>query len=157
MNAKKTITTLLLLFVAVSIGFLVTKELSGGKTSDELITSDPGSKNQAELIACYFHGDRRCTTCQSLEAYTKEALESGFRDDLENGRIELQIVNIDEPANEHFVHDFALDARAIVIARFDNGQRENWKRLDRMWELVSDKSEFVQYVQSETQAMLTSN
>jgi len=157
MNARKTVTALLLLFVAVSIGFLVTREFAGGKTSDELATSDPGSVDQAELIAYYFHGTRRCATCKSLEAYTKEALESGFRDDLESGRIELQIVNIDETVNEHFVHDFELDARAIVIARFDNGQREQWKRLDRMWELVSDKNEFVQYVQSETQAMLTGN
>jgi hypothetical protein len=157
MNARKTVTALLLLFVAVSIGFLVTRELTGGKTSDELVTSDPGSVEQAELIAYYFHGTRRCPTCKSLEAYTKEALESGFQDDLESGRIELRIVNIDEPANEHFVHDFALDARAIVIARLGNGQPEKWKRLDRMWELVSNKDEFVQYVQSETQAMLTSN
>jgi hypothetical protein len=157
MKARKTVTALLLLFVAVSFGFLVTRELTGNKTSDELATSDQGSVEQAELIAYYFHGTRRCTTCKSLEAYTKEALESGFRDDLETGRIELQIVNIDEPANEHFVHDFALDARAIVVAQFDNGQCVHWKQLDRMWELVSDKDEFVQYVQSETQAMLTSN
>ena len=122
-----------------------------------LVTSDAGPRNEAELIAYYFHGTRRCTTCMSIEAYTKEALESGFTEDLESGRLEFQIVNIDEPANEHFVHDFALDARAIVLARHDKDEPEQWKRLDRMWELVSDKDEFVQYIQTETQAMLASN
>ena len=89
MNARKAVTALLLLFVAISIGFLVTRELVGDKTSDELVTSDPGSVEQAELIAYYFHGTRRCSTCKSLEIYTKEALETGFRDDIDTGRIKF--------------------------------------------------------------------
>ena len=50
-------------------------------------TTDTAAAELADkVIAYYLHGHRRCATCIKLEAYTKEAIETGFAELLEQGR-----------------------------------------------------------------------
>jgi len=113
------------------------------------------TKPTAKVVAYYFHGSVRCMTCRTIEAYAKEAIETEFPDALKDGRLEWRVVNVEEPGNDHFVEDFQLTTRSVVLERLSDGRRLDWKNLDRVWELVrGDKDGFLVYIQDETTAFL---
>ena len=152
MKAKTIITATLLLFVAASVLYLVIKE-TGGKTQGTILTPDMTEANK--IVVYYFHGNVRCVTCRTIEAYAKEAIQTGFVDELNDGRLEWRVVNIEDPGNEHFVQDFQLSTRSVVLERIANGKRQEWKNLERVWELVrGDKEDFLKYIQNGTTAYL---
>ena len=93
-------------------------------------------------------------TCRTIEAYTKEAIDTGFPEALKDDRLEWQVIDVDEPANEHFIRDFQLVTRSVVIEEIADGKRTRWKNLQRVWELVRSKGVFLKYIQDETRAYL---
>jgi hypothetical protein len=156
------ITFALLTFIAVNLGYAIIKESGPGSpashgTKETRSTETHGTKAVEpgpKVIAYYFHGNIRCVTCRTIESYAKEAIESGFPDALRKGQIEFRSVNIDEPQNEHFVHDYQLSASSVVVARFNNGEQADWKNLQLVWELVLDHDAFMVYVQEEIKPFL---
>jgi hypothetical protein len=168
MKAKKITTLLLLLFVVASIGTIVAKERIAqvSTTATELETIGPSNTEPpfapvpsekaapVKVVAYYFHGNRRCVTCRTIEALTTEAIETGFADDIKTGRVELKVVNVEEPGNEHFIRDYELVSRSVVVARYEDGQQRNWKRLDEVWQLVRDKEAFIRFMQEQTSNLL---
>ncbi len=115
----------------------------------------PGKKaGNHQIIAYYFHGNQRCRTCRTIEAYAAEAVQNGFADEIKGGRLEWQVVNTDKPENEHYVGDFQLVTRSLVLQEKVKGVQERWKNLPRIWELVRNKEAFQKYVQEETRAFL---
>ena len=117
------------------------------------VTSDK-KVSRRKVVVYYFHGNMRCMTCRSIEAYTKEAIDTGFSEVLKDDRLEWQVINVEESGNEHFTQDFQLVTRSVVIAEFVDGKRTRWKNLQRVWELVRNKGAFLKYVQDETRAYL---
>ena len=171
MKAKTIVTITLLLFVAASVVYLVAQETretpAQNATQPETTSPQTGhehgpppasSENKAavsKVVAYYFHGNVRCRTCRTIESYAKEAVQTGFADALKDGRLAWRVVNVEDPGNDHFVQDFQLSTRSVVLERLAGGKRREWKNLQRVWELVrSDKEGFLKYVQDETKAYL---
>src|SRR5512139_2969587 len=69
----------------------------------------------AGIRVYYFHGTTRCATCKTIEAYAHETVASAFAPDLKAGSLEWRTVNVDESANRHFVRDYQLYTRSVVI------------------------------------------
>lgn len=157
MKPRLIVTIILLAFVAVSAAYLVMTEATGGRagTAQEQTTATGADATTGrEVIAYYFHGNWRCATCRKIEAYTAEAIKTGFPKALADGRLAWRIINIDEPGNEHFVEEFEIATRTVVLAEVVNGQRKRWTNLQRVWDLIGDKNAFVTYIQDETRAYL---
>ncbi|OEU61037.1 MAG: hypothetical protein BA870_09775 [Desulfuromonadales bacterium C00003094] len=112
------------------------------------------SQQQVKTVVYYFHGNMRCASCRKIEAYTKEAIQSGFAKALQNGRLELQVINVDDSANEHYVQDFQLYTRSVVLERRAGNQQQQWKNLDQVWSLIRNKTAFMEYVQEQIQDMM---
>jgi hypothetical protein len=102
------------------------------------------------ILVYYFHATTRCATCKTIEAYAHETVASKFAADLEARRLEWQAVNVDEPANQHFIRDFQLYTRSVVGV--DAKDPKRFKVLDRVWQLVRDKAAFQKYVEQEIRA-----
>lgn len=95
----------------------------------------------------YFHGNYRCNTCRTIEAYAREAVTRSFAADLDAGRLDWQTVNVDEAANRHFIKDFGLYTRSLVVV--DAKDPRHFKVLEQVWTLVGDKPAFQRYVEQE--------
>lgn len=106
------------------------------------------------VVAFYFHGNARCYTCKMIEAYTKEAIDTGFSDALQNKSLSMRTVNVEEVWNEHYIQDFQLSNRSVVLVRYEGGKQISWKRLDQVWSFVQDKSAFIQFMQQEVRSLL---
>lgn len=155
MKPKTIITVILFAFVVASIVYLVINEsgTSGQTIATEQEPQIPGA-SEKKVIAYYFHGNMRCMTCRKIEAYTKKAIQTGFQKALKDGRLEFRVVNVDEPDNEHFVGDYQIVTRSVVIAEFEDSKQKQWKNLDQLWELVGNEQAFLKYIQDETLSYL---
>jgi len=84
-----------------------------------------------------------------MEQYTKEAIEHNFKDELANGLLVVKTVNIEEKENEHFINDYQLYTKSLIISRVENGKEIQHKNLTKIWEYVRDKNKFFNYVTAE--------
>jgi len=121
--------------------------------SDSAAVSD-STNPVGKIYAFYFHGDVRCATCMKLEAYSGEALTAGFEKELGDSTLVWQTVNFDEEANKHYIDDFQLYTKALVLARVVDGKITEWKNLDKIWQLVDDKDKYLEYVRTETRKFI---
>lgn len=108
----------------------------------------------AKVIAYYFHGTFRCSTCQTIEKYSKEAIEHYFANELKNGTLEFKSLNVEEAENRHYVQDYQLFSRSLVISLVKQDKEVTWKNLTDVWKLVRDKDKFFQYVKDEVEKFL---
>jgi len=171
MKIQKIIKAALLVFLLVSVAFLVMKEfLQGPETSSLKISQAivPNVRSLApemtpkknpqvashRVIVYYFHGRFRCPSCRRIEAFSQEAVQGGFSQALKDGRLEWQVVNVEKPWNEHFIRDYQLYTKSLVVVDMQDGRRTKWKNLERVWELLGDKDAFMKYVHEEVRAYL---
>lgn len=132
--------------------FLTEPVVSGQETIPAVADSAPAPV--AETVVYYFHGNVRCATCKKIEAYADEAVHEEFGKALEDGSLQWRVVNVDEPVNRHFVQDFQLVTRSVVLVEYRAGKVVRFKNLDQVWQLVRDKERFVAYVQDATRDFL---
>ena len=141
------------LCLAAAVAFMV----AAPRVSAQATAGEPASTQDAVadgVVAFYFHGNVRCATCRKIEAYADEAIHSGFASALEDGALVWRVVNIDEPEDKHFIEDFELVTRSVVLAEYRDGEVLRWKKLDKVWQLVRSKDDFVEYVQDEASEFL---
>jgi hypothetical protein len=125
------------------------------KQKTPLPLSDPAIKAEnAKVFAYYFHGNFRCSTCQAIEKYSKEAIEHYFANELKNGTLEFKPINVEQEENRHYVQDYQLFSKSLVLSLVVNGKEKNWKNLTDVWTLVRDKDKFFQYVKEEIEKLL---
>lgn len=111
---------------------------------------------EEKIIAYYFYGGVRCSSCVLLEKYTRDAMVIGFPDEISAGMVEWKPVDLEKSGNEHFVKDFNLYSKAVIVADTRDGRTVRWKNLDKVWTLLNDRDAFHQYVRSEVAAYLES-
>jgi hypothetical protein len=144
---KKALTAGLLLFVGVAVAAVVVQEVQGGDESEY--------RPPAPVVVYYFHGNYRCTTCNTIQRLTQETVAERFAPQVQQGRLAMRTVNVDEPGNRHFAREYELETRTVVIAEFDEaGEREDWEKLMKVWKLYDRPEEFKDYVESEIEQRL---
>jgi hypothetical protein len=119
-------------------------------TSQTAASTQPTPKASGPMVVYYFHGSSRCQTCRTIEAYAEETVKATFAAELANGQLAWKPLNVDEAQNEHFVQDYQLFTRSLVLVDGTNPKR--FKNLDKVWQLVRDKPVFQKYVQDEVRA-----
>jgi len=102
----------------------------------------------------YFHGNARCVSCRKIEALSGEAVRAAFPGEMKQGKVEWLAVNIEEPSNKHFIQDYRLYTKSLVVVDLVDGNQVRWKNLERVWELLRDDEAFRQYVQGEVRSYL---
>ncbi len=153
MKIKTILTITLLLFIFGSTAYLIIGELRPATKPAEQKTLLPSPLPTAsKVVVYYFHTTARCQTCRKFESYSDETIRQTFAKELNDGRLEWKVVNVDEPANKHFVGDYQLYSKSIVIVKIRDGKQTAWKNLDKIWELVRDKNAFVKYIQDEVKS-----
>jgi len=105
-----------------------------------------------KVVAMYFHGDVRCTTCRKVESYAKEAVESGFGEQVAAGLVEFRPVNVDREENRHFLQDYQLTNKSVVVVDEVDGSVKRWVKLDNVWGLVGNHDAYLVYVQDAVRA-----
>ena len=122
--------------------------------SSYVFAQDADNKPANRVVAYYFHGNFRCPTCHAMEQYSKEAIENNFKDALSSGKLEFKVVNTDERGNEHFIQDYQLYTKSLVLSLVKDGKEAKSKNLTKIWDRVRNKQSFIDYVNEEVTSFL---
>ncbi|MGM0597655.1 MAG: nitrophenyl compound nitroreductase subunit ArsF family protein [Myxococcota bacterium] len=152
MQKKHILTSLLLIFVAASIGTLIYKQTRPSQKQNK-IKKIKGKK----LLVLYFHGNKRCRTCRNMEKFTREAVNKDFSQKVAKGEIEIRTINLDKPGNDHYVSDYDLSSRFVVLSFVEKGKEKQFRRLVKVWKLAHNKEKFINYIQDEIKTFYAMN
>lgn len=168
MTLKEAAANSLLAFVASTCVVLIVRALErpkpllfglagGASQSSSQVVPTRASADRAVVNGVrvyYLHGNIRCPTCRSIEAYTQEAIEAGFPAELQSRKLDFQVVNYDQPGNQHYQRDYEVVAPTVVITKWRDGKEVDWRNLNQVWEYVHDKSAFLAFVQNHVREFL---
>ncbi|MCU0609437.1 MAG: nitrophenyl compound nitroreductase subunit ArsF family protein [Chitinispirillaceae bacterium] len=149
-----------LAMVVVSLVFCQSVESAKKKTepkvaasvkeqSSDTVKQTPAAPTADKLVVYYLHGTFRCPSCNKIEALTKQAVETGFAEQIKSGRLELKVLNVEDKGNEHFVDDYKLYTKSVILSELVNNKEKSWKNLDKVWTLLHDDGKFIAYIQKE--------
>ncbi len=93
-------------------------------------------------------------TCLKIESLTRTVVQNNFQAELENGSLEWQSVNVDTNENKHFIKEFNLYTRSVVLVEMIDSKQSNWKNLDQVWQLVHKEDNFKPYIRNEIKTYL---
>ena len=147
---KKILLNIFIILTVVISMFAFSGDASSQKTDVDSFVKLDFSISDLRMVVYYFHTTFRCVSCRNIEQYTKEALEKFFVDDIAEGKIDFRIVNIEEPQNKHFVQDYQLYTKSIVLSKVSDGKEVKFKNLDKVWNVLKNKKQFYEYIKNET-------
>ncbi|MBD3220288.1 hypothetical protein GF314_03520 [bacterium] len=164
MNAKHLVTGLVLVLSAAGLTSVLLggNEGDGGLATDvddpptagtETVADDDGLPDDG-LVVYYFHGYKRCPTCNKIEALAEKTIWEGFDARLRDGTIVFRAVNIETDDHRHFVQDYALATKVVVISERRDGREVGWRRLDEVWQKIGDDDAYRRYIASNVRECL---
>ena len=161
-KAQPWVRFLLLLIVIGSAGALAAREWWGVRGAHPAHQDKRAERAQETHAAAepnrvevyYFYGNVRCPTCRRMEEYSKKSVEEGFPRELKDGTVIFEALNIDEPLNEHFIRDYQLHTKSLVVVSFVGGRETGYKNLALIWNHVRSEEQFMAYVHNEVRAAL---
>jgi hypothetical protein len=89
-----------------------------------------------------------------MEKFSREAIETNLKDDLTSGKLEFKAVNVEDRGNEHFVNDYKLYTKSLILSMLKDGVEVKSKNLDKIWEFAWNKQKFIDYVTGEMNAFV---
>ena len=136
------------------------EEASSKNGDNKAVSIEKVKDNQAsdtkdhKVTVFYFHGNVRCYTCNLIEHLTSEAVEEAFGEEMKNGVVEWKVINVEEAENEHFIEDYQLYTKSVIVSDLIQGKQERWKNLERVWQLIRNDAAFKEYIQKEVREYL---
>lgn len=107
-----------------------------------------------KAVVYYFYTSARCYSCNLLETYTREAVSSNFSEPYKGWQVEFRGINVDESFNKHFISDFSLNSKSVVVRKFEGEKPGDWKNLQNVWRMLGSKELYTGYVAGEIQGLL---
>lgn len=103
----------LLLAIAMLVPFLSVDAQSSKKEAKTSTTSSD------KIEAYYFHFTARCTTCKTIEAKAKENLETLYPNQVKQGLITFQSLNLEEAPNKAIAEKLGVSGQTLLLVRGD--------------------------------------
>jgi hypothetical protein len=89
---------------------------TGQTTSKEVVTA---GNNSDKIEAYYFHFTARCTTCRTVEAKAKEDLESLYPNQVKQGLITFQSLNLEEAQYKTLADKLGVSGQTLLLVKGD--------------------------------------
>jgi hypothetical protein len=105
--------------------------------------------DKSTIIAYYFHRTFRCPTCRAIEANAERVIKKNFAQELADGRLMWIPFNLDDPGGKEFEKEFDVFISTLVVAKMKGDNNIEYKKLEKVWDLLSDPERFSQYVTEE--------
>ncbi|MCX6063536.1 MAG: nitrophenyl compound nitroreductase subunit ArsF family protein [Caldiserica bacterium] len=120
------------------------------------LATDDTSVPKNGVIAYDFRNTQRCQSCITIENWTSDALKAEFAPQLADGTLIWRPLDVQQPANAHFIQDYQLTSISVVLVRYTNGKPGKWENLQNVWQLLGDQKAFEDYITSSTRSFLDS-
>ena len=140
-----------------SVAQMKHNSIEASQTNEEsktINTSVSSDKNGSTVIAYYFHPTMRCHTCVVIQANAARVIMDRFPQQIADGSLIWMPYDFDGPGGEDFKKEFDISASTLVLSRMTKGNHEEYKKLEKVWDLINDPAKFDEYIQTEVKQFL---
>lgn len=141
------------LFLAAAAGIFAPWSVSAAG-SQPAGTAHAAAEPASQVIVTYFHTTFRCPTCLQIERYTRETVEKDFAPDVASKRVVFRAIDVQEAKNRHFIEDYRLYSKSVILSLVKNSKEIRWKNLPDIWRYAYSRDRFQEYIRSEIEAFL---
>lgn len=141
---KGSFATAAVAILAVSL-YLGQQALDAPPIATSVVTVRPGVTPDVTRVT-YFSSDVRCYTCVRIEELTRRTVERHFAPEFASGRVAFEVINLDGPGNRHYVQDYRLISKTVIVSDLAAGEEVRWENLQQVWTRQRDEREFETYV-----------
>ena len=118
--------------ISIGLFFLVVAALGTiyvrAERNTAYVPSTPAVQaGETKVIAYYLHVTARCNPCRAIESYSREVIEQKFAADIVQGRLQIRLVNVQLTEDRHFIKDYQIYTKSLVLVRFEKADRPNTK------------------------------
>ena len=147
----------LFLAIAVLVNLFFIFAGLNGATGNKSVHAANSSVEYPQYIAYYFFNSNRCSSCYRIENWTKSTIQENFQQEISDGKLKWRAINIEDSEHRHFIQEFNLYSKSVVIVEQENGKQKRWKKLKKVWQLLGDKEKFFDYINSEVLDFMEEN
>lgn len=111
--------------------------------------------NQAadRLEIYYFHRTQRCISCLTIGEYVNKIMLGYFFNEVANGKIDYQEINIDLPENRDLARKFQATGSSLFINTI-RGEKEDIQNVPEVWNLKNDEEKFKIFLEQKIDKLL---
>ncbi len=121
-------------------------------SSAAIASTQPAAADR--VIVYYFHGKARCRTCLGIQASIEKTIQDRFGAETASSALSFQEVNIDDPANQHFIQEFNLSSSSMVVTVNKGKAMTKWENCDKVWQYAHDETALAEYAEKQIRTYL---
>lgn len=125
---------------------------SCGKQGKKETQTQDQSVSKIEVLD--FHSTRRCFTCNAIEANTKHTLETYFSEEMKEGKITFQTINVDKKEHEALAEKFEASGTSLFLNVIKDGQERQINLTDFAFMNGKNKENFSAELKSKIESEL---
>lgn len=99
-----------------------------------------------QVVMTYFRNNIRCPACKWIEALTTETAQKDLASELASGKLVFRVVDVDEPANNHYIEDYQLTTKSVILSFRADGKEQRWEDMDKIWHMLGEPDAFRAYL-----------
>ena len=142
------------MFIVISLFYVSGHVFGADKTTPSTPPENTAVESSHTITVYYFHGKYRCYSCNLIEQLARISVEEGFSDEIQKGVVSFKALNVQKPENSHFIKDYSLYTKSVIVSDVRGGKEIQWKNLTKVWELLRNEVAFKKYVQDEVNTFL---
>lgn len=156
---KRWLTYGLLTLAVVGVGFAVKNRLTS-TGAESIAANRAGEAGDFStlpdncVVLTYFTTNFCCPSCYQIEDLIRRTLETRFAEELASGTLVFRTINFDQPGNRHYVNDYQLVSKTVIVSRREGGQETGWNNLQEVWMKLSSPADFQAYIAAKVEASL---
>jgi hypothetical protein len=150
---KKFLTFGLLALAVLGAGYAVKQRMTAAPpppAAEAGLAADAALPVNGKVVT-YFATNVRCSSCLKIESLTRGTVESRFAEQVKSGEIVFRTINTDQPENKHFVDDYQLVSKTVIVSTRKNGKETGFENLQDVWLKLNDPADFENYISAALQ------
>lgn len=152
-----------MLFFLISLAAMATA-CTGGRSENNASQTAQVSQpeevqselRQERVEVLYFHGKKRCITCNAIEQLTKEVIETDFADEVVGGSLVFKVIDISDPNNEALAERYEVTWSSLFVNKWSSGEETRGDMTDFGFSYAkSSPDQFREGLKEKIQTLLT--
>lgn len=161
MITKQILRSVLLVVALGSLAIWAGREFKKSKAYAEAQTQSAPAESLPvvegpQVVMTYFLIGTRCVSCKKIEALARATAERDFAAELSSKQLIFRVIDTGEPANRHYMDDYKLTSKTVVISRRESGRETAWKDMEKVWDLLDDPPAYHAYLGAQIREYLGS-
>lgn len=144
---KFALTVVLLAFAGFTFAFHAAREF-------RTVESKPFTLQEGLNIVCT-HATARCTTCTTVERFTRELLDEYFSEELQSGKIVFADLDYTQPQAAEFAEKYNVATASVVLVLIQDGEPIRGVNLaNEVWKDHTNETVFKTMIKEQIESML---